>query len=145
MDTCGQLNIETEWDDIKGLKPLDGVRDFLENFPVRKILATKEDTKGLQVAKLNELGIFDLFEGVLVCSSKEKKMECFREIAKKNEGVEIWAIGDRIDSEIRYANELGWKSVLLKRGKYSKLKAQDKLEIADYEIKDFIELKDLLK
>lgn len=142
IDTCGRLDDEVG---LVGLKLLDGVREFLTGFPVRKILVTREKTKDLQKAKLDELRIFDLFEDVLICDSKEGKLECFREIAKKNEGVDIWAVGDRIDSEIRYANELGWKSVLLKRGKYSKLKAQDELEIADYDISDFVKLKDLLK
>lgn len=145
IDTSGKLNIETVWKDIEELELLDGVEEFLINFPIRKILVTMESTKGLQKAKLDKLEIFDLFEDVMICNSNIGKMNCFKEIEKNNNGVEIWAVGDRIDSEIKYANGLKWKSVLFKRGKHKDLKAQDGLEIPDYEINDFTEIKGLLR
>lgn len=145
IDTHGRPNSERGLEGLEGLELLDGVKELLLGFPVRKILVTIEKTKDLQRAKLDKLDIFDLFEDVLICDSKEGKRDCFREIAKKNEGIEIWTVGDRIDSEIRYANELRWKSVLIKRGKYRDLEAQNDLEIPDYVINNFIELRDLLK
>ena len=145
IDTSGQLSPETVWDNLKELELLDGAREFLVDFPARKILVTKERMEGLQKAKLDKLGIFDLFEKVIVCTSNKEKSNYFRKIAEENNKVEIWAVGDRIDSEIRYANEWGWKTVLVKRGKYKTLNVLGKSYVSDYEIDDLFELGNLLK
>ena len=144
IDTSGQMRSGKEWDDIKRLKLLEGVRGVLNNPNYRKMLVTKENVPGLQKAKLYEIGIYNLFENVFICSSCDDKRQYFERIGRMSEGGNIWAIGDRIDSEIRHANRLGWKTVLMKRGKYKNLEARDYLEVPDYGVNDFFELGNLL-
>lgn len=144
INTFETMGRGSEWEDIKNLSLIDGAREFLANVKARKILVTTESVDGLQKVKMDNVGISNDFEEVVVCDSHEAKRRCFAEIDKKNFGVEIWAIGDRIDSEIRHANALGWKSVRLKRGKYVGLAPKCELEIPKYEIRNFAELENLL-
>jgi len=143
IDTFGQMNVGTEWEDLEGLQLLRGAWELLNDSMTRKMLVTTESVAGLQKAKLKKVGIYELFEQVIICNSGEEKRRCFKEIAACNSEAVIWAIGDRIDSEIRHAKEVGWKTVLVKRGKYKDLEPQCELEIPDYSINDIADFRNL--
>jgi uncharacterized cofD-like protein len=144
IDTHKYMREGYEWEDLHKLKLRDGVKKMLISIRDKKILVTRETIKGLQKAKLEKTGIYDLFDKVIICNSNEEKLQCFEKIDKENNGVEIWAIGDRIDSEIRYANMFGWRNVLLRIGKYKNLKALNYFEIPEFEVESIVELKDLI-
>lgn len=98
-----------------------------------------------QYKKLAVLKIKELFDEIFICSTSEEKQAVFKEIALRFPSEAIWVIGDRIDSEIRYGKDLGFKTILLKRGKYKDLKAKDNLEIADFKFENFEEISKFFK
>ena len=121
-------------EDLHILQLFPTARSLLE-YPdnLKKVLVTKGDPE-FQMAKINILNISHLFEAIFVCSADEEKKECFRSISENFPDDEIWVFGDRIDSEIRYGNELGLKTIHLRQGKYKHLKARNTVEIPAYEI-----------
>ena len=54
-------------------------------------------------------------------------------------------IGDRRDSEIKFANELDLTTILIKSGKYKDLKATNDFEIANHEIEQIEKLDEVLE
>jgi FMN phosphatase YigB (HAD superfamily) len=144
--TCDRsIKKNEDWENITSAEPFSGVVEFLHDFHGKKMLVTKETHPNLQNKKLDLLGIKNFFNRIMVCYKNEEKKELFSKIIVENPGVEIWVIGDRIDSEIRYGNELGLKTILLKKGKYKTLKAKDGFEVPNYEINEFVELSNILK
>ncbi|MBT4651145.1 HAD hydrolase-like protein [Candidatus Woesearchaeota archaeon] len=144
IDTNGVLREETVWEDVEKLTLLPGVKDFFINFSGKKVLVTKETDEGLQSKKIEVLKIRDLFVEILICYNNEGKKKCFEKVMNDFPDDELWVIGDRRDSEIRHGNELGLKTMLLKRGKYKNLKAKDGLEVPDYEVEGFEELTEII-
>lgn len=134
-------------DDYSGLENIRmylGAYDFLRKGDFKKVLVSMGES-AIQIKKLELLGIKNLFDLVLICSTSEEKKNCFERVQKRFPDYDLWVVGDRVDSEIRYGKALEMKTVLLRRGKYKNLKARDNLEIPDYEILDFLELESLLK
>lgn len=145
VHTSGQLNYATRWEDVKYIRPFPGVHDFLRSFPAKKILLTWETDKGLQDAKINQLGIRPFFEEIVICYSNEEKKQCLADLQKKYHDEEIYVVGDRIDAEIQFGNELGMKTVRLRYGKYKTMEPQHALQQAHHTITNFSDLGDLLK
>jgi len=115
---------------------------------IRKLLS-----KGLKVGvltkgnpkkqwdKINRLGLYPLIGNkVWITNDDESKEKQIKEILKKFklDKKEIILIGDRRDSDIRAAKEMGIKSVQLIRGPYKNMKGPK----PDHEIKN---LKELIK
>ncbi len=101
-----------------------------------KILVTKGDRQ-LQQQKIKTLGIEPHFQRILICPKDEDKKQCFKNAIKEFPDKEVWVIGNRLDSEIRYGKELGLKTIYLCHGKYSSLQPQDAYEVPDYEVEHF--------
>ena len=106
----GQMNYENRWQDVKKITLFSGVQDFLRSFPAKKVLLTWETDKGLQDTKINVLGIRAFFDEILICNSNEEKKQYLTKIKKKYSSEEICVVGDRIDAEIQFGNELGMKT-----------------------------------
>jgi FMN phosphatase YigB (HAD superfamily) len=71
------------------------------------------------------------------------KLDCFKKILEKHQvknPKEVFVVGDRIDSEIKYGNRLGMTTVYLNRGKYSAIKPRDENEIPNFKIQSLEEL-----
>lgn len=131
-------------DDLRTLSPFRTVYSLLLNENFIKVLVTKGDLF-LQSKKINNLGIKDLFESIFVVKENEGKKFCFQKIISQFPKNKIFVIGDRIDSEIRYGNELGLTTIRLKQGKYKDLKASSEFEKPNYEIEEFSQLFEVLK
>jgi FMN phosphatase YigB (HAD superfamily) len=56
---------------------------------------------------------------------------------------QVLIVGDRAMSEIRAGNELGMHTVRIRRGEFVAQEPQKKTEIADYEVKNILEVKKL--
>ncbi len=135
--------VNDDFSGIEDIQPYAGAYDFLRKTSCKKILVTKGNPT-MQVKKLEILGIKDFFEEVLICSTDEEKKGVFKQLKEKFPQSEFWVIGDRIDSEIRFGNELGMKTVLLRKGKYAELMPQEPIEAPTYAIKEFSELNEVL-
>lgn len=127
-------------DDLTGLEDItlfDGAVKLLSNSNFIKVLVTNGDNK-LQMKKLDLLSIKDRFDHIFITKNNEEKKECFKKVMSLYPRYNnILVIGNRIDSEIRYGNILGLKTILLKHGKYGDLKAKDNFENPDYVYEDF--------
>ncbi len=129
--------------DLKNISLYPFVEEILSNKHIKHFLVTKGDFD-FQNKKIDNLGIKSFFNRILVCQNDENKKTCFQEIISNCMGEKVFVIGDRINSEIKWGNQLGLITVHFKRGKYKDLKPIDNYEVADYEFTSFEELKNLL-
>jgi len=126
--------------DVSQIKAFSGVKAFLKNNNFKNVLVTKGNPE-FQNKKINNLGIRDFFDEIIICPTDPDKKSCFQQAMDKfPEDKEVVVIGNRIDSEIKYGNELGLKTVLINHGKYKNLKAQDSSEVPDYVYLTFEEM-----
>src|SRR3989344_7084975 len=143
-DTSDRLDGVTP--NFETMKLYRGARSMLQSLRCDLVLVTFGDRRR-QERKIDTLGVREYFKEVLICSKTEKKHDLFKNILKKyriKNPQEVFVIGDRIDSEIRYGKKLGCRTVHFKRGKYSKLLPKDDKEVPDHTIKTFEELGRLL-
>jgi FMN phosphatase YigB (HAD superfamily) len=139
------MNYENRWDDVKKITPFPGVPEFLQSFPAKKILLTWETDSGLQDAKINILGIRSFFDEILICNSNLEKKQYLEKIKQKYAAEQICVVGDRIDAEIQFGNELGMKTVRLRYGKYKDMLPKHKDQHALYTITEFSQLLGVLR
>ncbi|HLD00556.1 MAG TPA: HAD hydrolase-like protein [Candidatus Nanoarchaeia archaeon] len=132
--------------DLKNLRLLPGAEEILTlNLPgVNKILVTKEIDMGLQNKKIDAVGIRNYFTRIMICFDDPDKRNCFRDSSERYQDKDVWIIGDRLDSEIRYGNKLGFKTIRLKQGKYKDLEPKDDSEIPTVTINSLTELAQVL-
>lgn len=135
----------TVWRDVCTIIPHAGVIEFLSSFPARKILLTAESIPKLQDTKINALGIRQYFAAITICQSIPEKKRFLQSILRQYPHEDIWVIGDRLDAEIKYGNELGMKTIRIKQGKYKEIIAQNKSEIPDYEVDMFSMIASILR
>jgi len=143
--SSAQMRRETMWEDVKTITAFPGVHDFLNSFPARKMLLTWETDKGLQDAKINILGIRSFLDDIFICNSNEEKKQCLQLIKEKHPTEDIYVVGDRIDAEIQFGNELGMKTVRLQHGKYKDMIPQHKIQEAHHTITEFSQLLSVLR
>ena len=136
-DRTGQLPENHTQKQVQAIELFSGVKELLNVSGFSKILVTKGESE-FQQKKLELLGIKDKFDEIKITSTDEEKKKEFEDILDRCPHPLTWVIGNRIDSEIRYGNELGLKTIHLKHGKYKHLKARDRFEIPDYETEHFI-------
>jgi putative hydrolase of the HAD superfamily len=103
-----------------------------------------------QKRKVELLGFTPYFERIFYSdvSSDKNKHRAFKEILDHHPGTppdHFLAVGNRIDSEIREAKELGMQTVLMEHGEYVHLKPDDKFEEPDARITRLSQLKELLE
>lgn len=144
-DCSGQVKHETRWQDAKRIAPFPGALDVLSSHPAKKILLSRETDTGLQDVKIDALGIRDYFVKIYLCQRSEEKKTFLEKIQQEYSSEDIWVVGDRIDSEIQYGNELGMKTVRLCYGKYKAMEPQHKLQKAHHTITEFSQLGALLR
>lgn len=144
-DRTGQVPENYTDEDISRIVPFPGVREFLSTSPGKKVLVTKETVSGLQNRKIDALGLRHHFEAIMICHSDQEKKDCFQQIISQFPNEEVWVVGDRVDSEIKYGKELGFKTVWLRHGNHAHQVPQEYGEIPDYELSVFSELSEILK
>jgi len=93
--------------------------------------------------QITELGLLSLFDDITVV--KEKSREDFqRYIELCPAGTKVYVVGDRVRKEIRFGNELGAKTVWLKKGKFSDELPEDDSEKPHFTISSLNEVLDIL-
>lgn len=120
------------------LKLLTGVEEFLSNNRGQKILVTMGGAP-LQKRKLAALKIEHSFDEIFIVKTNQEKLAVLKELAGRYKS-NIVVIGNRIDSEIKYGNALGLKTVLIKFGKYQDLVSTTYDEYPDVTIENFRDL-----
>lgn len=115
----------------------------LKQSSITKVLVTKGDDN-LQEQKIKTLAIKSHFQRILICPRDEDKKRCFIEAMKEFPDEDVWVIGNRLDSEIRYGKELGLKTIYFRHGKYGSLQPKDAYEVPDYEVERFEDIVQIL-
>jgi len=135
--------------DDYSFEDLDNINIPIEEIEYLKDLSEKNNmyivTKGdetLQRRKIEVLGLEDIFakENIHIVPLKEDKKEIFNGIINDIPGIKTYVIGDRIDSEIQYGNELGLETIRIMKGKYSEMIPQIPEQEPTYEIFEIINL-----
>lgn len=144
-DCNGQMKEATKWQDAKRIVPFPGVIDFLSSSSARKILLSQETDAGLQDVKIDALRIRAYFDKIYFCRHNIEKKDLLGKIQQEYPSEDIWVVGDRIDSEIQYGNELGMKTVRLQHGKYGRLVPQNDYQKPYRNITQFSDLAGVLR
>jgi FMN phosphatase YigB (HAD superfamily) len=129
------------WD----IKIFDNFLPILKSDSFINILVTRGD-KDRQNRKIDVLRIRKYFADIHIVDSDTHKYETFITIRDAFLNNEIVVIGNRIDCEIRYGNQLGLKTIHVKHGKYSTLEPRDQYEIPTKTISldEVVDIKNLL-
>lgn len=143
FDTTNQLDIT--YKNLEKIIIFDGVIDLLEKIKRKghDLYLVSCGDVSIQKKKIAVLKIADFFEKIFVVDTPYEKEEVFAEIVSKNNFLDLknfFVIGDRLDSEIFFANKLGLKSVRVKQGKRHSQSPTNPLEIPDVEIKSISDL-----
>lgn len=144
FDRFGQLD-ET-YTNLPNIKPFPETKEVLSAAGFKKVLVSRGDPV-IQQKKIDVLRIRPFFDDIFVCSTIEEKKKLFEEVAHKYKAKkgEVFIVGDRIDSEIRYGNMLGFVTVLFKHGKYKDLKPKDEFEVPTFTIQNLKQVVDICK
>ncbi len=130
-------------EEVNALRLFPGAREILSRTDIDKVLVSR-GTYDFQMRKIDVLGIRDLFDEIFICAIAEEKKELFQQAAAEFRATDVWVVGDRPDTEIRYGNELGFTTVLVRGGKYNGIVPQEESDVPDYVITTFSELQGLL-
>ena len=138
-----QLGDDYSFEDVDNINiPIEEI-DYLKDLSEKNnmYIVTKGD-ETLQRRKIEVLGLEDIFtkENIHIVPLKEDKKEIFKEITKDTPGIKTYIIGDRIDSEIQYGNEMGLETIRIMKGKYSEMTPQIPEQEPNYEIFEIINL-----
>lgn len=139
-DTSTRLDSVTP--NFPAMKLYPDAKVILENQTIKKILVTHGE-KETQDKKIDVLKIRGYFGEIYICENRFDKLDCFKKILEKHKidnPKDVFVVGDRIDSEIKYGNMLGMTTVYLNRGKYMDLKPKDKNEVSEIKIQSLEEL-----
>ena len=144
FDTSSQLD-ET-YKNLPNIRPFPETEEVLKQNNFKKVLVSRGNPQ-IQEEKINVLNIKQFFDDIVWCRKDEDKLSCFRSIINKYKAnkQDIYVIGNRIDSEIRYGKMLGLRTIHFMHGKYASLKPQNRFEIADHRIKNLKQILDIIK
>ncbi len=136
--------VSDNYEGIENIKLYPGIKNILNNDKFDKVLVTMGN-KEIQDKKIMLLGIKNNFSSIFICPKKKGKKEVFRKLIESYPEHKKIVIGDRRDSEIKFANELDLTTILIKSGKYKDLKATNDFEIANHEIEQIEKLDEVLE
>jgi len=105
-------------------------------------------TPSVQWEKLKACNLIGCFKAIVIISKPEDKknaIEALASVYKTESPRSTIVIGDRIDLEVAYANELGYTSVRIWRGKHAAMVPTTRLERPKHTIKSLVELPLLLE
>ncbi len=100
-----------------------------------KLILVSQGSKDSQNKRIDALGIRDYFDEIYL-SERGKKREIFNQILDnlRLDANQILVVGDRIDGELKIANELGMQTCRITKGKYKILEPRFKNEEPDFTI-----------
>ena len=90
---------------------------YLHDKGVELVLIGK-DQGGDMYQKLEESGLGKFFRSIDFISN-DKSSDLFKKRSVGATREEIWVVGDRIKSEVKVGNEMGAKTLWIKRGKFA--------------------------
>ncbi len=132
---------------VPHLTLLRGVRVLLKSLQGHTVLLTA-GTEELQWEKIDHLKLRALFTDIRVVANRQEKEQALKEIIENTQvpRERIVVVGDRIDHEIRYANQLGCTTVRmrLREGKYADKQPESGFDLPMYEVRDVAGLSEVV-
>ncbi len=133
---------------LRHLTLFEDAMEYLYGVPEQRVLVTAGDVE-YQRVKVAHLHIATQFAGVYYCEKPEDKKALFASILSEHRvdpsvGV---VIGDRVDTDIRYGNELGMRTVRIRRpgGKYALQEPGSPIETPNVTVSTFTEMLAMLR
>lgn len=116
-----------------------GVSELLEKLEKKYLLyLVTAGNPETQMQKIRHLKFADRFKRIFLVdpSRGETKQEAFRSIMELhgNTPEKYLSIGNRVDTDIAEAKELGWDTCWIRYGEYAHLHPQNNFEKPDYEL-----------
>jgi FMN phosphatase YigB (HAD superfamily) len=106
-----------------------------------------EGDEQFQSAKINNLGIRSIFKDVIITTSEpEAKQKYISEFLKKNHFPpgSVLVVGNRLDKEIKAANELGIHSLWIRHGEGSHLQPGENIGVPDFTLDSVLQIHNVL-
>jgi len=119
----------------------DGALELLNELSKKHILFLISKNEPKRRSKIKNLKITKFFEKILFVEKKTPSL--FLKLTKNDQDVLI--VGDRIHSEISVGNSLGFKTVWVTQGIFSKEIPKNIKESPDHQIKNISELINIIK
>ncbi|CAM2009369.1 HAD family hydrolase [Acanthopleuribacter pedis] len=137
--------------DVRGpLRPFDGVYELLEALQAEhRLHLVTSGSPPTQQRKIELLALAGYFHGIHLVDSpagqkKESALTAIRATYAHVEAHHFLCVGDRVDREIRAANQLGMVSCRIRYGEFAHLDARDAFEEPHYELSEVIALREVL-
>ncbi len=124
----------------------DGALEVLQEcFNKYDLFLVSAGDRNTQNQKIDNLGIRNFFKDCLIADPKENmsKLECFQTILNiypKLEPNQFLSVGNRLDTDIGHAKQLGWKTCYMKYGEYVNMTPVNDFEKPDFQIKGIHQL-----
>ncbi|EKE15794.1 MAG: hypothetical protein ACD_11C00105G0019 [uncultured bacterium] len=118
-----------------------GVFDLLKNLSKKHELFLISRNEPGRKNRMMEIGISEFFRKAIFIEMKSKKI--FKELVGENELALV--VGDSIKDEIRIGNKLGFVTIRVKIGKFSRQISMDKSEVAKHNVYSIVELEKIIK
>ncbi len=144
-DKTGQvgLNVPDNYDLIQTITPFPGIIELIKDSDFTPAIVTKGDAD-YQSTKIRNLKL-DFIKDVLIVNTNEEKEQAFQKLIKKyNNPAQTFIVGDRPEAEIYYGNKLNLETVRVLTGRYANIKPKNDLERAKFEVKNVVEIRDLI-
>lgn len=117
------------------------LKDLNQNHQLVLVTIGEEDQ---QKEKLEKAGIDVSFFSIIEVITKKAKKESYKRICQDLgfKSHEVLVVGDRVENDLKPAKELGYKTVLMRRGRG---KNQRDFNFVDFKINSLLELKKIIK
>ncbi len=117
FDNTEQIGTCTNDDPLPKISPFSDAKEVL-SIPGTHVLLT-QGRHARQLEKLKRLKLKSYFKEMIICSKTIGKFEILKELKERYERIIV--IGDRVDREISYGNQLGMHTIRKIGGKYDTL------------------------
>jgi FMN phosphatase YigB (HAD superfamily) len=118
----------------------EGVPQLLEDLSVRNDLFLVSRNEPGRASAFSALGISRYFKKTIFAD--DKSAELFRELC--GESADVFVVGDRVREEISIGNQLGWKTVWVRQGKFAHELPSNAHEDPMFTVRDVREIKTIL-
>ncbi|MFC1752930.1 HAD-IA family hydrolase [Thermoproteota archaeon] len=142
------------WDTVlKHAKQMPNAEKLLKYLQQRYLIALMSDTDGdlkVKMDRIRKVGLYDYFDLITTSdmTGENKPSKKFYDLILKKlktSPEECVMVGDKPQVDLKFAKELGMKTILVKHGIWLEHETGNKFDYVDHEIKDLKEIIDIVK
>ncbi len=136
------LDVPDNYDLIQDITPFPGIIELIKSSNFIPAIVTKGNSD-YQSTKIKNLNL-DFIKDVLIVNTNEEKKQSFQKLIRKYNPDKTFVVGDRPEGEIYQGNKLSLETVRVLTGRYANIKPKNDFEKAKFEIKNVVEIKELI-